>query len=166
MKTNKSNLRNLVTVVLAATALTAGAAIAQPGPGAGHGQGLGPAVRVLRGALASLDLTQEQKDKVKVVLDAEKPAMQAMGAQHKADAKALNDLAATAQPDPKAVGEAFLKVQQNRVAGKAARESVLAKVEAILTPAQKAKFQGYIQAAKDAGKAKMGRRAGGAGFQG
>jgi Spy/CpxP family protein refolding chaperone len=124
---------------------------------------MGPAGRVLRGALAQLDLSQEQKDKVKAVVEAEKPGLETLGARHRADALALRDVAAAAQPDPKAVGEAYLKVSQNRVAAKAAREKVLVKIEALLTSAQKAKFEGYIQAAKDAarGAARRGHAAGG-----
>jgi len=122
---------------------------------------MGPAGRVLRGALASLDLTQDQKDKIKVVVESERSALQTAAARNRADALALRDLASSAQPDPKAVGEAFLKVRQNRETAKAAREKVLAKIEAVLTPSQKAKFQGYVQAVKDAVKARaFGKRGG------
>jgi Spy/CpxP family protein refolding chaperone len=160
MKDNFS-LRRMLMIGSLAMALPAVLAVAQPGPaGQGPGGRMGAGQRVLRGALAQLDLSQEQKDKVKAVIEAEKAGMKAMGAQNRADAVALRDLSAAAQPDPKAVGEAFLKVRQNREAAKAAREKILAKIEAVLTPAQKAKFQGYIQAARDAGHAKAGRRAG------
>lgn len=173
MSSDKFSLRKILMIGSLAVALPMGLAVAQPAPGPDHGGpggpggriGMGPAQRVLRGALASLDLTQEQKDKVEAVIEAEKVGMQTMGAQHRADALALRDLAAAAQPDPKAIGEAFLKVKQNREAAKAAREKVLGKVEAVLTPAQKAKFQGYIQAAKDAVRAAAGRRAWVAGFR-
>ena len=173
MSSDKFSLRKILMIGSLAVALPAGLAVAQPAPGPDHGgpggpggrMGMGPAQRVLRGALASLDLTQEQKDKVKAVIEAEKAGMQTMGAKHRADALTLRDLAAVAQPDPKAVGEAFLKVKQNREASKAAREKVLGKVEAVLTPAQKAKFQGYIQAAKDVFYGAAGRRGRAEGFQ-
>ncbi len=175
MNSNKISVRKLLMIGALAAALPAGLAVAQPGPGGpgdsrgpggpGGRPGIGHAQRVLRGALAQLDLSQEQKDKVKAVIDAEKAGMQTMAARHQADALTLRDLAAAAQPDPKAVGEAFLKVKQNRDTAKAAREKVVGKVEAILTPAQKAKFQGYIQASKDAGHGAAGRRGWAAGFQ-
>jgi Spy/CpxP family protein refolding chaperone len=163
MKTNDSKIWKTLAGLLAASALFAGLAMAQavPGPGAPAGKRLGPAQRVLLGALASLDLSQEQKDKIQVAVDAEKPAIQALAQKSRADGQALKDLVATSNPDPKAVGEAFLKVHQNRLAAKAERDKVQAQVEALLTPAQKAKFQGYVQAAKDAARA-MGHRRGGA----
>ncbi len=165
MKHRGFTLRNMLMTGALLVALPAGLAAAQPASGEG-GQGgpggrMGPAGKVLRGALAQLDLSQEQKDKVKAVIQSEKGGMQTMEARHRADALTLRDLAATAQPDPKAVGEAFLKVKQNRETAKEAREKVLGKVEALLTPAQKAKFEGYVQAARDAHRGAAGRNGGG-----
>jgi Spy/CpxP family protein refolding chaperone len=173
MSSDKFSLRKILMIGSLALALPVGLAVAQPAPGPDPGgpggpggrMGMGPAQRVLRGALAQLDLSQEQKDKIKAVIEAEKAGMQTMGARHRADALTLRDLAAAAQPDPKAVGDAFLKVKQNREAAKAAREKVLGKIEAVLTPAQKARFQGYIQAAKDAVHGGAGRRAWAASFR-
>jgi Spy/CpxP family protein refolding chaperone len=161
MRKHDSGFHLKLAGLLAASALFAGLAVAQPSPGDGGGRRMGPAQRVLFGALASLDLSQEQKDKIKGAMEAEKPAIQALAQKSRADAKALRDLAAATNPDPKTVGEAFLKVHQNRLAAKAEREKVLGLVEALLTPAQKAKFEGYIQAARDAAKTR-GRRARGA----
>ena len=158
MKTNRISIGTM-SLVLALGAILALPLLASPGGPAGAR--MGPAQRVLRGALASLDLTQEQKDKIKATLEAEKPGVQAMAEQNRADARALRDLASGTQPDPKAVGEAFLKVQKNREAAKAVREKVQTKIEALLTPAQKGRFQGYIQAAKDAAKARSLRMRGG-----
>jgi Spy/CpxP family protein refolding chaperone len=160
MTTRHLSVRSIVAAAALALALPAATGAAQPGPAAAPGGRMGPAGRVLRGALAQLDLTQEQKDKVKVVIAAERSGLETMAARNRADALALRDLAAAPQPDPKAVGEAFLKVRQNRETAKAARQNVLGKIEAILTPAQKAKFEGYVQAARDAGRAARGRRAG------
>jgi Spy/CpxP family protein refolding chaperone len=165
MSSNKFSLRKMLMIGSLAVALPAGLAVAQPAPGPGPGGRMGPAQRVLRGALAQLDLTQDQKDKIKVAMEAEKPAIQALADKSRTDGKALRDLMATSNPDPKAVGEAFLKVHQNRLAAKAEREKVQGQIEALLTPAQKAKFEGYIQAAKDAVRAGAGRRAGAAGLQ-
>ena len=158
MKTNR------ISIGMSALGLALGAILALPvlaAPGGPGGGRMGPAGRVLRGARASLDLTQDQKDKIKVVVESERSALQTAAARNRADALALRDLASSAQPDPKAVGEAFLKVRQNRETAKAAREKVLAKIEAVLTPSQKAKFQGYVQAVKDAVKARaFGKRGG------
>jgi|GEM_PF-505542 len=165
MSSNKFSLRKMLMIGSLAMALPAGLAVAQPAPEPGPGGRMGPAQRVLREALAQLDLTQDQKDKIKVAMEAEKPAIQALADKSRTDGKALRDLMATSNPDPKAVGEAFLKVHQNRLAAKAEREKVQAQIEALLTPAQKAKFEGYIQAAKDAFRAGAGRRAGAAGLQ-
>ncbi len=155
MKSIKWSYSNTLAAVALAAALSALSlsVIAAPPGGPGPGGRMGMGQRVVMGALASLDLTQEQKDKVKAVVSAERSGMEAMAAQHRADELALRDLASSATPDPKAVGETFLRVRQNREAMKARRDAALAKIEAVLNPAQKAKFEGYIQAAKDGGKA-------------
>lgn len=168
MSGNKFSLRKMLMIGSLAVALPAGLAVAQPSPGpgaGGPGGRMGPAQRVLLGALAQLDLTQDQKDKIKAATEAEKPAIQALAQKSRTDGKALRDLMATSNPDPKTVGEAFLKVHQNRLAAKAEREKVQGQIEAFLMPAQKAKFQGYIQAAKDAVRAAAGRRGWAAGVQ-
>jgi len=131
-------------IALAAAALslavTAGTAAAQNGP-RGGGRGM------LRHAMASLDLSQDQKDKIQAVLQTAKPEMAPLRQQMRDDARALKS-AADSGADAATVGQAFLKVRGDRQALKAERQKVRAQVEALLTPAQKTKLDGYLAAVK------------------
>lgn len=130
----------VLTVALAATGL------AQAGPGPGGPRG--PAVRALRGALSAVDLTQDQKDKVRQIIQEQKPALQAFRAQAKANREALNAAVTAPNPDPAAVGAAFLKVHADREAMKAKRKALTDSISSVLTPDQKAKLDGYFTAVR------------------
>ena len=157
MSNKRFTFRTTVAAMTFALALPAAAGTAQPGPAVPGGP-KAHAAGVLHGALAQLDLTQEQKDKVKAVVQEEKVGLEAIRARNRVDSMALRELTAAPQPDPKAVGEALLKVRANGESARAAREKLLGRIGAILTPAQKAKFDGYLQAARDAGRAARARR--------
>jgi Spy/CpxP family protein refolding chaperone len=114
------------------------------GPGGGHRRG-GP----LRGALEQLDLSQEQKDKVRTVLEGEKDRFQTLREQMRLDHNALK-LALDATPqDPTAVGKAFLKIHANRETMKAERQRVLSEVRGLLTADQRSRLDGYMAAVRD-----------------
>src|SRR5437773_8191517 len=104
--------------ILAAAVLAAGLAavpaLAQDGA-APHGGRMGGA---LRQALSSLDLTQDQKDKIHAIRDAEKPTIQSLREQMRQDAQALR-ATEDSGGDAAAVGSAFLKVRGDRQAIKA-----------------------------------------------
>jgi Spy/CpxP family protein refolding chaperone len=118
----------------------AGSAVAQ-NPG-----GPGLIARALKGGLATLDLSQEQKDQIKAIADAKKPSFEALRTQMKADTTALRDAASAATPDPAAVGAAFLKVRADREAARASFKSLLTDIKAVLTPDQQKKLEGYLAA--------------------
>jgi Spy/CpxP family protein refolding chaperone len=126
--------------LLLAGALAAGAALAQPAPGAGR------FARGIRAAMATLDLTDAQKTQIKAIFDARKADAGAFRAQMQADRAALKAAASATNPDPAAVGAAFLKVQANRQAAAAKMKAVKTEIDAVLTPTQQAKLEGWIAA--------------------
>ena len=69
-----------------AAVLAAGPMIAADHPGRGGRMG-----GMLKHALSALDLTQDQKTKIHAILDAEKPAIQALREQFRTDRRALRD---------------------------------------------------------------------------
>src|SRR5450830_1782102 len=89
--------------LLVAGALAVGTAFAQAQPGR--------FARGIRAAMATLDLTDAQKEKVKAIFASHKDEGMAFRAQAKADRQALKAAASAANPDPAAVGVAFLKVR-------------------------------------------------------
>ncbi len=124
-----------------AGALAAGAALAQPAPGAP-----GKFVRGIRAAMATLDLTDAQKAKVKAIFESHKDEGAAFHDQAKANRDALKAAAAAANPDPAVVGAAFLKVRADGQAAKVKMQAVKAEIDAVLTPEQRAKLEGWIAA--------------------
>ena len=80
---------------------------------------------------------------------------QAFRTQAKANREALKTAASAANPDPAAVGTAFLKVRADGKAMKAQLEGVHAEINGVLTPEQKAKFDGWIAAHKQQRRAAM-----------
>lgn len=120
----------------------ASAALAQPAPG----QAPGRFARGIRAAMAVLDLTSDQQTKVKAIFASHQDEAQAFRSQMKADRDALTAAASAPDPDPAAVGAAFLKVRANRLAAAEKMKAVKAEVDAVLTPEQRAKLEGWIAA--------------------
>jgi len=138
----QKKLFGAATMVLAG-ALAAGAALAQPAPG-----GSGKFARGIRAAMATLDLTDAQKEKVKAIFASHKDEAMAFHAQTKANREALKAVASAPSPDAAAVGAAFLKVRADGDAAKAKMKAVRAEIDAVLTPEQRAKLDGWIAAHK------------------
>jgi Spy/CpxP family protein refolding chaperone len=138
-----------VGAVALAASLAAGTAFAQA-------QGRGPFARGIRAALATLDLSQDQKDKVQASFQTMKPQLKALRAKAKGDRQALEALMAAPNPDPAAVGAATLKVHANRQAMRAQMETMRTNLEAILTPEQQANLKGYLAAKRQMRRAMWG----------
>jgi Spy/CpxP family protein refolding chaperone len=138
-KLNGNRLFGAAAVVLAG-GLAAGMALAQEAAGGGR---LGHGVRK---ALATLDLSDAQKAKVQAIFQSHKDEAQAFRSQMQADRAALKTAAAVPNPDPAAVGNAFLKVQANRQAATTRMKAVRSEIDAVLTPEQKAKLDGWVSA--------------------
>jgi Spy/CpxP family protein refolding chaperone len=130
---------------LAAGTMLAGGPDGPGGPGGRHGM----AFHGMHKALANLNLTQEQKDKVHAVLESQRESFRAQREQMRADHEALQALLQSDQPNATKVGTAMLKVQANRTAAKTQMTNALASVRAVLTPEQQTKLDGYIAAQKD-----------------
>ena len=135
-----------VTVLTAAApAFSQTAAPAPPGPEREHH----PFARLIR-CLAVVNLTDAQKADIKVLLEAAKPEAEAIAAKLKADREALKAEIEKTPPDPCAVGNDVLQLHADRVAAKALFDSVKEAVLALLTPEQKAKLAGCLEAPKRA----------------
>lgn len=124
--------------MILAGALSAGSALAQPAPGR--------FARGVRAAMATLDLSDDQKASVKAIFASHKDEAVAFRAQAKADRAALDAAVSAATPDPSAVGAAFLRVRADRLAVAAKLAAVRTEINAVLTPAQSAKLDGWIAA--------------------
>jgi Spy/CpxP family protein refolding chaperone len=130
--------------LILAGALAGSAALAQPAPG-GPG-GPNKLAQGIRAAMATLDLSDAQKEKIKAIFESHKEEGAALRAQAKADRDALKAAASAAKPDPAVVGAAFLKVRADRETAKAKMKAVRAEIDAVLTPEQRAKLDGWIAA--------------------
>jgi Spy/CpxP family protein refolding chaperone len=131
--------------------LAAGVAFAQPAPGTP-----GRFARGIRAAMATLDLTDAQKEKVKAIFVSHKEDGQALREQMRTDRAALKAAASAANPDPAEVGAAFLKVRADGDAVKAKMLAVKAEIDAVLTPEQRAKLEGWIAAHRQQRRAMRG----------
>jgi Spy/CpxP family protein refolding chaperone len=140
----RSTTKRLTTGAVALSLLLGGSA-ALAGQGFRGGREGAPG-RGLRAALATLDLTEDQKTKVKALLESERPRYEALRQEGRAAREALRTAAGAAAPDPAAVGTAFLGVQAHRKAVRAERESSRQKLEALLTAEQRAKLEGWRDA--------------------
>ncbi|MGZ6971724.1 MAG: Spy/CpxP family protein refolding chaperone, partial [Thermoanaerobaculia bacterium] len=127
----------------------AGTAFAQAQPAPGR------LARGIRAAMAILDLTDAQKEQVKAIFASHKDQFQTFRAQARANRQALRDAASAENPDPAAVGAAFLKVRSDAKAAKSQLESVHAEINGVLTPDQKSRLDGWIAAHKQQRRAAM-----------
>ena len=129
-----------------------GASAIQAGDHGRMGMRMGMRARGIRAALGSLDLSDAQKTQVRDLLEKQRPVMQGLREQIKADHEALR----TAAADPKnlsAIGSAYLKVQKDREMVKAEMTKSREALEALLTPEQKVKLAGFRAGARG----RMGR---------
>lgn len=122
-------------------ALAAGAALAQPAPG-----GPGRFARGIRAAMATLDLSDAQKDKVRAIFASHRDEGAAIREQARAHREALRAAASAPSPDPAAVGAAFLKVRADRDGAIAKMKAVKAEIDAVLSPEQRARLEGWLAA--------------------
>lgn len=147
----KHSLRTTLVPVAAALALALVAAPllaigpSAPPAGATVQHPRGPLAGYLR-CLGIVGLTDDQKADVKGILEAARPALEALHATRKADREALEAAVAAPTPDPCAVGAAFLKVAADRKAIGEELAKVRGAIEALLTPEQKAKLEGCLKA--------------------
>lgn len=144
---------SLAILAAAVAALTAAApAFAQPGPpgppaGPMAHRAHHPFAHILR-CLAVVNLTDAQKDEIRAVLEAARPEAEAIAARLRADREALKAEIEKTPPDPCAVGSAALQLHSDREAARALFQTVRDAVLALLTPEQKARLAGCLEAPK------------------
>jgi Spy/CpxP family protein refolding chaperone len=147
-------LLELALVVGLGVTLAASAEPFGPGGPGGHGR---PYLRALRGGLATVGLTDDQKTKIRTILASKKDGVQALALKTRTDARALRDLAATPNPNTAAIGAAFLKVKADREAVRGTAESVLGEIKTVLTSEQQTKLDGYLAAQRQVRRGRAAR---------
>lgn len=151
----KRTTRRLATATVALGLLLAGSTALA---GQGRGGREGAPGRGIRAALAGLDLTDAQKAKVKELLEGEKVKYEALRTEGRSAREALATASKSATPDPASVGAAFLRVDAHRRTVKAERAASRQKLEALLTPEQRAKMEGWTSAHRQMRRAAFGPR--------
>jgi Spy/CpxP family protein refolding chaperone len=140
-------------ILAAALVLTAAAPVfAQAGPAGPPGGPMAgrpplPFDHILR-CLGVLRLTDAQKADIKAVLEAAKPEAVAIALKLKADEAALKAEIEKTPPDPCAIGNAVLQLHADRETARALFDRVKDAVLALLTPEQKLKLAGCLEAPK------------------
>jgi protein CpxP len=131
----KLNAKQTFVATLCAALLAAGAAFAQPHP---HGKaGMAGMEAHLT---AALNLTADQQTQVKALHEQLTAQMAPLLAQSKQQHQELKSLVEGTNPDANEVGQKTLAANQTQAQIKALHENFKAKLTAILTPDQKAKF--------------------------
>lgn len=142
MTTNTQRwMADAAAVVLAVT-MGVGGAIAGPAR-AGRAQ---EAARAYRAALAQVGLTPGQKAHIKALVTKERPTLESLRGRQQISAAALQALLQAPNPDPTAVGNALLKLRADRMAVRAEMKNLRRQTVAVLTPTQKARLNGYLDA--------------------
>jgi len=135
----------LVAILVGVAAV--GSVPADPGPPARRGR---LAMRAHREALGRLDLSQQQKDRLRASVDEARPRLDALRARVCADLAGLRALMSGESPDPTAIGRAVLEVKQSRAALQAARRALREATLSLLSPEQRLELEGYIEGRQDA----------------
>lgn len=128
--------------VVLAVVMGSGAALAGPAR-AGRGQ---QASRAYRAALAQVGLTPNQKAHIRALVSKERPVLESLRGRQQISAAALQAVLQAPNPDPAAVGNALLKLRADRMAVRAEMKNLRKQTVAVLTPTQKAKLNGYLDA--------------------
>jgi len=92
------------------------------------------------GIVSALNLSTDQKVQWEAIHQQLEASMKPLFDQHRAAEQQLNAAADASNPDPATIGRAYLALRAVGKQIKEAHESTKAKIEAILTPDQKAKF--------------------------
>ena len=145
--------RRLTTATVALGLLLAGSAAFAEGFRGGREGAPG---RGIRAALATLDLTDDQKAKVRALFEAEKPKYEALRQEGRAAQQALRAAADAEKADPLAVGAAYLRVDANRKTARAERTGTRQKLDALLTAEQRARLDGWVAAHRQARRGAFG----------
>jgi len=147
----------LVGGVLAAAAIpSAGIASDGGGPGA-HGHRGGIAARLMRVA-DEIGLTQDQKDEIRAILEANKPQAQALRTDMRSTLKALDE-AIEGGADNDTIAELAIEAHALRGEARELKQAVRKEIGAVLTPEQKAQLK-EMRAERRGKRGGHGRRGG------
>jgi Spy/CpxP family protein refolding chaperone len=130
------DLRGASAIVAAAFVLAGSAAFGQPGGGPfPHDRG--------QGITRELGLSQAQQDKVREILDEQRPQRDQLQEKISANRDALHDLLESGSADATAVGELVLQGRKLHEENRALRDAEQKAIRAILTPEQQKKFDRF-----------------------
>ncbi len=144
MTTNTRRWMTGASAVALAVVMGTGAALAGPVM-AGRGQ---QTARAYRAALAQVGLTPGQKAHIMALATKERPVLESLRGQQQISAAALQAVLQAPNSDPTAVGNALLKLRADRMAVRAEMKNLRTQTVAVLTPTQKAKLNGYLDAVR------------------
>jgi Spy/CpxP family protein refolding chaperone len=146
-------------LTVALVVCVASAALAQPGP---QNRPERRALQAYLHGLKQCDVSTDQHNKIKGILETSKETMRTLAESRKANAAALKAAMDTARPDPTAIGNALLKLKNSREAIKSERKKVHDAVLVVLTPEQRTRFEGYLAGLRLAARHRLCRRPAGA----
>ena len=132
------SLKRVVTAIAIMTLFTmASFAQGQPGNLAQHGVNGANQPRNHMAVLAkALNLSDAQVTSIRAAVQAERPSLKTMVQDVKAKRQALKAAVSSANPNPAAVGNAFLALRSSQATLKAGRQKLQASIRNILTPDQ------------------------------
>lgn len=93
-----------------------------------------------------LNLSEAEKTQIQQIITAEQPTLDTLGSQLKTDEAALSAAAALGSSNACNIGTAYLKVDSDQAAITAELQTIKTKVEAVLTPDEKARLDGCLAA--------------------
>ncbi len=101
-----------------------------------------------RVALAKAGLSAEQRERIRGIMSAERPSLEALRGKRLTSKAELDAALLAPNPDPTAVGNALLKTRADRQALRAEMEKVREQTVSVLTPDQRATLDGYVAGAR------------------
>lgn len=136
---------HFVGAAAAALLLAAFASVAAPHPGRGpegHGpDGFGPAGHMLERAGRALQLTDQQQEQARQLLEARRPQMDALHQQMRDAHEKLAAALDAKDADAASVGRLAIAQHRLHLKGKALHEEMAKAFQALLTPEQQQKFE-------------------------
>jgi len=113
-------------------------------PGVPAGAGFDPSA--LAPCMVLLNLSDAEKLQIQQIVTAEQPTLDSLDSELKADQTALSAAAALGNSNACNIGTAYLKVQGDKEALASELQTLKTKVEAVLTPDEKARLDGCLAA--------------------
>lgn len=113
-----------------------------------------------RGALKKLDLSEDQQERIRALMQEQRPQLRTLHEKLSANRDALNQLLETGSADAAAVGELVLEGRKLQEESRAIREAGQQAIRGILTPEQQKKFDQLEQRRREDGSRGRGHAGG------